>query len=133
MPPKGKHPRSQRSSSSAVEGERQIVRRPVSDLLLDPENPRILIAKSAPQGDILRVLYQNEALGELANSFAHNGYFPEEPVVLVPSNSGSETFVVVEGNRRVATIKLLLDSHLREMLKVVGFPELSAERRKELE
>src|SRR5436190_20094686 len=123
MAPKVKQTRA-RAPAGAVEapdGEREIVRRPIAALLLDPQNPRILIAERAPQLDILRTLYQNEALGELANSLARNGYFPEEPVVLVPS-SESEKYVVVEGNRRVATIKLLLDGKLRETVKVSGFP-----------
>ncbi len=52
--------------------------------------------------------------------------------MVVPSSSEPGKYVVVEGNRRVATVKLLLDPRLRETLKVAGFPEVAAGRREEL-
>src|SRR5262245_24532995 len=100
---------------------REIVPRPVADLRLDPENPRLALETGATQLAILKAMYANEALDELALSFARNGYFWEEPLVIVPASERSK-FVVVEGNRRLAALKLLLNSQLRERIGVTDFP-----------
>jgi len=69
-------------------------------------------------------MYQTEALDELAISFVRNGYFWEEPLVVVPAEQDGK-FVVVEGNRRLATLRLLLNPQARRVVAVTGFPELN--------
>lgn len=108
--------------------ERQIVARPVGDLLLDPMNPRLSLDANSGQETILRKLYNEEALDELAMSFARNGYFWEEPLVAVPATQSNGKYTVVEGNRRLGAIKLLLDKRLQKKLGVTDFPELPTER-----
>jgi hypothetical protein len=112
--------------------ERAIIPRPVSNLLLDPQNPRLTLEPNASQDAILKRMYIDEALEELASSFSRNGYFWEEPLVVVPSGKASDKFIVVEGNRRLAAIKLLTDATLRKKLNVTDFPELTAKRETEL-
>src|SRR2546426_8123701 len=97
-----------------AEDKEHIRRLPVQLLLLDPLNPRIVVAPGADQFEITRVLYETQALDELAFSFQRSGFFLEEPVVIVPADSTPEHFIVVEGNRRIATIKILLDEGLRK-------------------
>lgn len=119
--------------------------RTVARLFLDPENPRLPEeAQGRRESELLRVLYKEFNLDELADSMAQNGYFEEEPLVVVPrslpkrlANVGPEDadfitfigdskteFIVVEGNRRLATAKLLLDQNLRETVGVRSWPEL---------
>src|SRR5262245_30334769 len=82
----------------------------VVDLLLDPENPRIPEdLQHEPQDMLLSHLFENDVLDELAASFLANGYFDNEPVLVLPPD-GQGRRVVVEGNRRVATLKVLLKS-----------------------
>src|SRR4051812_17983333 len=76
----------------------------VGDLLLDHRNPRLALVEDATQVDLLKALYEDESLDELVGSFIENGYFEEEPLVVVEEEEG---YVVVEGNRRLATLKLL--------------------------
>lgn len=78
-------------------------------------------------------MYNEEALDELALSFARNGYFWEEPLVVVPSGKSDDKFFVVEGNRRLAALKLLTDATLRKKMGVSDFPDVSPERAKELQ
>ena len=104
----------------------------VNDLRLDPRNPRIIVDPSASQETLARYLYERESLDELVMSFVENGYFPEEPLVAVVDKDTSE-YVVVEGNRRLATLKLLLDSGLRETVGVAGWPNLTKEQRSRLD
>lgn len=123
---------------------------PLENLELDNENPRLAKEyQGATQIDIFKVLLQHFDLEELAFSMAENGYFDEEPIVVVPCNlpktfnmnaydtvgklqdaieeimkEKSITFIVVEGNRRTATAKILTTPELRTTLKVKdGFPK----------
>lgn len=104
----------------------------VDDLLLDPRNPRLVMPTASPsQEDLLARLYEQEGLDELAPSFAENGYFTEEPLVVARDDSGA--LIVIEGNRRLATLKLLLEPTLRTKLRVTNWPELTTEGREALQ
>jgi len=112
---------------------KQIEPKSVSDLLLDPENPRLAEDGRALTDDqLLAKLYATEALDELAMSFARSGYFWEEPLVVVPHASAPGKYIVVEGNRRLAALKILLSDVKRAELNAADFPRLSAERATEL-
>lgn len=119
----------------------------IQNLLLDPENPRLpQDVQGKSQKEIIYALYKYFDTEELAYSMTENGYFDEEPLVAVPetlpgefvglsyenlktnqkyiefiSNSATK-FLVLEGNRRLSTIKLLLDASLRNELKIKTFP-----------
>lgn len=125
---------------------------PISKLLLDPLNPRLPSeSKGKQEGELLAVLKREFALDELAYSIAANGYFDEEPMVAIPAvlpkkfiGKDNETlqadssyrsfleaettnFHVVEGNRRLSTIKLLLSEQTRAKLGIKNWPELTPE------
>jgi hypothetical protein len=105
----------------------KITARKLDELVLDPQNPRLAIeGRSISQDAILERMYIDEALEELATSFARNGYFWEEPLVVVPSSTLAGKFVVVEGNRRLAALKILTSPALRKKLHVTSFPELTS-------
>ena len=106
---------------------------PVSQLRLDGENPRLLLPESPSQEYLTQRLYEEESLDELAPSFAENGFFAEEPLVVIPEGNQADIWIVVEGNRRLATIKLLLDLDLRERVSVDGWPMLDVHQRRLLE
>jgi hypothetical protein len=102
----------------------------VKDLDLDPLNPRLVVPAEVSQSDLLTLLHDEEGLDELVPSFLENGYFEEEPLVVVPRG---ERFTVVEGNRRLAALKLLLDSNLQRKVRVAGWPKPTQEQRRALE
>lgn len=105
---------------------------PIEQLLLDHKNPRLILPDNPSQEDLLRKLYEEEALDELAPSFADNGFFAEEPLVVVPSQDRSY-WVVVEGNRRLATMKLLLSANLRRSVGVDDWPTIDDAQRDRLQ
>lgn len=77
--------------------------RRVEQLTLDDHNPRLPESyRGRDQESLIKYLLDYGNLGELAQSFADNGFFPTEPLVVDPRG------VVLEGNRRVATLKILL-------------------------
>ncbi len=105
---------------------------PVDGLLFDAQNPRLAeygIDPRASQSDLLKTLWDKMAIEELAMSIAFNGYFPHEPLFLEKAGSN---LVVIEGNRRLAAVKLLLDRSLRDKLRANDLPEITKERRLEI-
>jgi hypothetical protein len=125
----------------------------IDNLRLDPNNPRLPEdAQGKKQPMLLEVLYKKFNLDELADSMAQNGYFDEEPLVAIPhrlpdnlKNAASDNpefkqfikqkktiFIVVEGNRRLATAKILLDIELRKELRNKRWPELTQKTAKDL-
>lgn len=103
----------------------------VEDLILDPNNPRIL-DRLQSQHKLIEHLYYSESLEELALSFKNNGYFEEEPLVIVKEENLG--YVVVEGNRRLATLKLLLNPELLRSIvdTPLDWPDLSEGERERL-
>lgn len=82
---------------------------PVSDLHFDAFNPRLVefgLDKSAGESDILTTLWESMDVMELVQSIAASGYFPHEPVIVAEENGKN---VVIEGNRRLAAVKVLLN------------------------
>src|SRR5215213_7242501 len=117
----------------------------IGQLHLDPNNPRLPEDKQGKsEREILATLYQDFFLDELAESMSRNGYFDEEPLVGIPEKlprrlrdaephskdfldfiKRRETqFTVVEGNRRLAAAKLLLDPTERDRLRIKTWPIL---------
>jgi len=126
---------------------------PLGRLFLDPQNPRLpKEAQGMREPELVQVLYERFNLEELADSMAENGYFDEEPLVGIPkklpkalANAGPDdskyrafienpttSFTVVEGNRRAATAKLLLDETARNKLGAKAWPKVSAATRNSL-
>lgn len=117
----------------------------IERLFLDKDNPRLPEeVQGKKESDLLIALYRGFNLDELAESMSKNGYFDEEPLVVIPkklprklskvdpnskefidfiSKKGAD-FVVVEGNRRLAAAKILLDSSLREQLRIKHWPDI---------
>jgi len=99
-------------------------------LMLDDDNPRLsAIGNTNSQDDLVKVLWNEMAVSEVALSIAANGYFEEEPLFIVPGDPNKSKqkgkFVVVEGNRRLAAVKLLRDVELRRLVKATDLPRIT--------
>jgi hypothetical protein len=104
---------------------------PVRELYLDPENPRLAGLELAvdQQDEIARILRQDRAVNELVDSIATSGYWPHEDLFAIEHDG---KLVVIEGNRRLAAVKLLLDDGLRTCIGAAGIPELAADEKEKL-
>lgn len=109
-----------------------IVYRPVDQLELDENNPRLTADMGKDPEKLLAWMLRNEAIDELALSIAQHGYFSEEPLVTVPHETHQDRFVVVEGNRRLSALKLLLNPALAAKLGAVNWPALTPDRAEEI-
>ncbi|MBI4732022.1 MAG: hypothetical protein HY781_07850 [Chloroflexi bacterium] len=117
----------------------RIVSIPIEQLLLDTENPRLAWrAGSNTQSDMVKLLWSEMAVDEVAFSIAENGYFRSEPLFVIiqnpeESNPAKRKYIVVEGNRRLAAVMLLRDEKLREKVRALDLPIISDERRASLD
>ncbi|MXX19421.1 MAG: hypothetical protein F4X03_10720 [Dehalococcoidia bacterium] len=97
----------------------------VDELRLDALNPRIQRAgERLSQDEILEILWREYSVDEVAWSIARNRYFPHEALFA----SGEDgALVVIEGNRRLAAVRLLREPDLRKKMKATDLPEISPE------
>ncbi len=134
---------------SGYGGRRPLLEIPVDKLHLDPLNPRFSEeGKNKEEMETLYILKKHFDLDELAFSIAENGYFDEEPLIVIPDklpktlatknysdliiddsykkfiNHKNTNFTVVEGNRRLGTVKILLSDELKSKFKVRSWPDI---------
>ena len=71
----------------------------------DPENPRFPRAvNEGPINKLIERMAREERIVELMESIGQQGYFPGEQLIAVRDG---ERYIIAEGNRRLAAIKLL--------------------------
>ena len=87
---------------------------PVERLRLDRLNPRLIgEGDDATDEAIIARLYRAAELDELLQSITANGYMDIEPLVVMDnSDAGNGELIVLEGNRRLAALRLLREPDL---------------------
>jgi len=104
----------------------------VSELHFDYENPRLAeygITKATLEDEILKILWEAMDVRELVQSISASGFFPHEALIIAEEDGRK---IVIEGNRRLAAVKVLLGS---DKNKELGWavPVLSKAARADLE
>lgn len=92
-----------------MNGNRQIVSMQVSELDFDRKNPRLVefdIDENSTDQDIIMVLWDTMDVRELVMSISSAGFFSHEPVIITEEHGKK---IVIEGNRRLAAVKIMLD------------------------
>lgn len=85
---------------------------PTEWLRLDHLNPRLFgQAGRSTEEEIIARLYRSAELNELLQSISTNGYLDIEPLVVM-KDPDSSALIVLEGNRRLATLRLLREPEL---------------------
>ena len=98
---------------------------PLDSLRLDPENPRLRREEdwaSESEERLLLEFARRYNLIELARSIADKGFWPRhaEALLVVEDPSAADSYVVIEGNRRLATLKLLTSADSRRAACTTG-------------
>lgn len=127
----------QQTESTADFVEHKIERILVDNLLLDPENPRLASSTSEEnlsQTELIKILWTEMAVDELVLSIAANGYFQEEPLFVVPAREPEleGKYYVLEGNRRLVAVQILLDDETRAKLRITDMPVITEEQKAKL-
>lgn len=82
----------------------------VAQLDFDPCNPRFMdIFGNQEQPDVRAIerMLDEENIHELVGSIGQQGYFPGEPLLVTANPAAAGRYIVVEGNRRLAALRLL--------------------------
>jgi hypothetical protein len=80
----------------------------VKNLHFDHKNPRLAeygIEEKTPEPEILKILWDAMDVQELVQSIAASGFFPHEALIVTKEHGKN---IVIEGNRRLAAVKVLL-------------------------
>ena len=97
------------ASNESVPASREVARVDAADLLLDAANPRFGVQNPGrSQTEVLDHIVGRFGVDDILSSLVVNGYFEAEPVVC-RRQPESSTYVVVEGNRRLAACLILLE------------------------
>jgi len=106
----------------------------VENLFLDEQNPRLGSHDAKTQEEILEVLAREMSIDEIALSIAANGYYATERLLVIARDSGpAGTYTVIEGNRRLAAVQVLLDKERRRKTGTTDLPPISDARRQQLQ
>lgn len=103
----------------------------VASLHFDHDNPRLAeygIKSATKESDILKILWEAMDVLELVQSIAASGYFHHEPLIVTKEKGAN---IVIEGNRRLAALKILLTPSIAEE-NGWDLPEISEADRKKL-
>lgn len=75
-------------------------------LRFDSDNPRLPEHLRGDEADVLaKYYYDHSVVSDLIQSMAENGFFPHEPMIVMPREDGD--FTVVEGNRRLTALCII--------------------------
>ena len=90
----------------------------VSELAFDIKNPRLVeydLNSNSDDSEVIKVLWDAMDVRELVLSIEASGFFPHEPIIVTNENG---KHIVIEGNRRLAAVKLLLNPELAQELNL---------------
>jgi len=104
----------------------------IDKLHFDRQNPRLSeygITSKTSDGEIMQTLWDTMDVRELVQSISASGFFSHEPLIVTTEKS---KLVVIEGNRRLAAVKILLNP---SSVDINGYdiPKLNQASRKNLE
>jgi hypothetical protein len=106
---------------------------------LDLENPRFGLSEAGDPDEALSLLLQRSDLKELWDSFALKGFEPFEPLIGVEAppekwqDPATPEYIIIEGNRRLAAAKSMLDPSQISALSKKNVPQLPDRFRESLE
>ena len=103
----------------------------VSELAFDLKNPRLVEfeeVESATDEEVIQILWELMDVREVMMSIAASGFFPHEPLI-VAEEDGKK--VVIEGNRRLAAVNILLNRAIAESY-ATRIPVISEEAKRAL-
>ena len=96
----------------------------LDNILLDPNNPRFAeidstdgkinesrYAEERIKENTYRKMKQNFDVDVLANTIKELGFLPLDKIIVRKWNFADNKYVVIEGNRRIAALKSILEQH----------------------
>ena len=100
----------------------------LDQLKLDLQNPRFGLSEAENEVEAIQFLLERSDLKELWDSYAQKGYQPFEPLIGIKDERDGRT-TIIEGNRRLAAAKTILEPSLISGFSKRTVPELPQEHR----
>lgn len=97
----------------------------IKQLLFDPHNPRLPELLGKTQTEIFRFLVDEIGVEDVLQSIASSGVIEGDPIIARKAEQNGQ-FYVIEGNRRLAALKLLNGEKIGDGEEEPSVPELSA-------
>lgn len=88
---------------------------PLKDLSFDRQNPRFTGQAFPGDEELIRYLYDEMDVDEILQSILSSGYLNYEPLIVMKEGT---SYTVLEGNRRLAALRILSDNALRTKLGI---------------
>lgn len=89
-----------------------------SELSFDYKNPRIAefnVTSRTPEKEIIKILWNIMGVEEIVLSIKASGFWDHEPLIAIKDGDKN---IVIEGNRRLAAIKTMLDASLGDYIGI---------------
>jgi hypothetical protein len=97
----------------------------IEELNLDRKNPRLVeygIQASTHDDEVLKILWDEMDVEEVAMSIAKSGFWGHEPLIVTTEGQKN---IVIEGNRRLAAAKILTNPSVMKKLRATALPSFS--------
>jgi hypothetical protein len=104
----------------------------LADLYFDPGNPRLIGDFADDQDKMFRFLITDIGVDDLLESISASGLFNADPIIVRDRPKGGGYFVI-EGNRRLAALKLLKGIRPNDGQPIPAVPEVSPDVAKTFE
>src|SRR5713226_273749 len=98
----------------------------VQHLLFDPANPRLPEELKDDQQQIFRFLVDDIGVEDVVNSMAASGVIHADPMIARPAERPGY-YYVIEGNRRLAALKLLNGEKISDGRPEPAVPRVASE------
>lgn len=105
----------------------------IKQLLFDPQNPRLPELLGKNQTEIFRFLVDQIGIDDVLQSIAASGMIEGDPIIARDAEAikdatsdAAKKYFVIEGNRRLAALKLLTGETIGDGLEEPSVPKVSA-------
>lgn len=90
---------------------------PVTSILLDDENARIswMEESEISQTALIKAMWDRHKVRNLVDSIRRSGFYVHEKIIVI--ETGENQYTVVEGNRRLTALKVILNPDLAPIIK----------------
>jgi ParB/Sulfiredoxin domain len=117
-------PASPAAQKTEAEANGKLFSVPVDKLRFDVDNPRFVDFAGKGDSDIIKFLYEEADLNELIQSISISGFINFEPMLVLRND---DSYVVLEGNRRLGAVQLIRSPELRATLNI-SIPQIDQDK-----
>lgn len=108
---------------------------PVTSILLDKHNLRIAWMEdpNIGQSTLIKLFWENYDIKEIIKSIEISGFYKHEVPVLIKDSEQEGRYIVIEGNRRLAALKIIQNPELISLTQKRWLIDLSQKVKSEIE